>query len=294
MKNTGFIILCCIFVVFLLPFSYIKHIEFNDAEEEILVYNTREDKLIKMKLDDYVLKVLEKEMPASFEPEALKAQAVAIRTYALRKKNLLAEEHKGGEICTDFKHCMAYQFDDNLNSDYENKYRQAVNDTKNEVLVYDNELAATFFFALSGGYTQNCKDVWGQDIPYLRSVESITDKMQQGYESTVVFSKDEILNNLGIDLSKGYKITKYKSGYVENLIVNDKSISGKEVREKLNLKSSYFEIIESNDTYTFKVYGNGHGVGMSQYGANEMAKQGKDYKQILNHYYNGTNLTPKV
>ncbi len=291
MKITGIIILYCIFVVFLLPISHIKHIELNKQDNEIIVYNTEEDTTNKMMLEEYVLKVLEKEMPSSFESEALKAQAVAIRTYALKKKNSALEEHKGGDVCTDYKHCMAFQLnEDNLSYEQITKYKQAVNDTKNQILTYNDEPAATFFFALSNGYTQNCKDVWGSDIPYLRSVTSENDKTQESYISTSTFSKEEILNILGIDLSKEYELKKYNNGYIESLITDENILSGKEIREKLNLKSSCFEIIRNDDEFTFKVYGNGHGVGMSQFGANEMAKQGKDYKEILSHYYQGTKL----
>ena len=186
---------------------------------------------------------------------------------------------------------MAFQLnEDNLSYEQITKYKQAVNDTKNQILTYNDEPAATFFFALSNGYTQNCKDVWGSDIPYLRSVTSENDKTQESYISTSAFSKEEILNILGIDLSKEYELKKYNNGYIESLITDEKILSGKEIREKLNLKSSCFEIIRNNDEFTFKVYGNGHGVGMSQFGANEMAKQGKDYKEILSHYYQGTKL----
>ncbi len=294
MKNTGIIILCCIFVVFAIPIRYLKHIEFNEYKNVISVYNTVKDEIIKMSLEDYVVKVLEKEMPSSFEPEALKAQAVAIRTYALRKSGSEAKEHKGADVCTDFKHCMAYEYnEDNIVKEYKDKYKKAVNDTKGEILTYENKLAATFFFALSAGNTQNCKDVWGTDLPYLRSVDSTSDTLQNNYKSEINLSSDEILQKLGVNLLDGYNLEKFESGYVKNLNAGGKTLSGKEVREKLDLKSSCFEITENDNSFIFTVYGNGHGVGMSQYGANEMAKQGKTYRQILEHYYNGTELATK-
>ncbi|MBO5454339.1 MAG: stage II sporulation protein D [Clostridia bacterium] len=296
MKNTGIVILCCIFVVAIIPMINVKTIiSQENSIKMISVYNTIESKTETMNIEEYVLKVLEEEMPASYEMEALKAQAIAIRTYALRKMDSDAENHFGADVCTDYKHCMAYMFNptekwgDKAN-EYIYKYQRAVDETAGMILTYNNELAATFFFSLSAGKTQNCYDVWGKDIPYLRSVDSKVDKLRKNYETFLEFSDIELNKKLGINLEENFYIEHFENGYVKNLISGDDKLSGTEVREKLDLRSSAFQIEKKDTKYKFTVYGYGHGVGMSQQGADEMAKQGSNYQEILYHYYNGTTI----
>jgi stage II sporulation protein D len=288
MKNTGFVILCCILTLIIIPLLYTQQFEKQKEVRKISVYNVKEDNVMEMDLEEYVLKVLEKEMGIGYCDEALKAQAVAIRTYALRKASASIPEHKGADLCTDYNHCMAYNYEILPVAD---KYKRAVNSTKGLVLRYNNELAATFFFAISAGKTQNCKDVWWSDIPYLVSVNCSFDEERTGFSSEKSFESSEIEQLLSVDTSQKYSVNYLDSGYVKEVVWGDKKIKGEDVRKKLKLRSASFEIIKDGNNYVFKVKGYGHGVGMSQQGADALAKQGKTFEEILKYYYKGTYLS---
>jgi len=293
MKNTGIVILCCILAVAFLPLVNKKDVKILNENYIVSVFNTEKGKIEETSLEEYVLKVLEKEMPPTYELEALKAQAIAIRTYTMRKKDTTVPQHNGAEVCTDYKHCMAYAYDEkelwgDKTEEYIKIYKKAVDETKGIILTYEEKPAATFFFAISGGNTQNCSDVWGSDLPYLKSVNSEVDKTVTGYETKVRFTLNELNKKLGVDFSENFQTEYFPSGYVKSITFDSKTIKGEEIRSLLELRSSCFEIVKEGEEYVFKVYGYGHGVGMSQQGANQMAKQGKTYLEILNHYYNGT------
>ena len=293
MKNTGIVILCCILAVAFLPLVNKKDVKILNENYIVSVFNTEKGKIEETSLEEYVLKVLEKEMPPTYELEALKAQAIAIRTYTMRKKDTTVPQHNGAEVCTDYKHCMAYAYDEkelwgDKTEEYIKIYKKAVDETKGIILTYEEKPAATFFFAISGGNTQNCSDVWGSDLPYLKSVNSEVDKTVTGYETKVRFTLNELNKKLGVDFSENFQTEYFPSGYVKSITFDSKTIKGEEIRSLLELRSSCFEIVKEGEEFVFKVYGYGHGVGMSQQGANQMAKQGKTYLEILNHYYNGT------
>ena len=276
-----------------------------DHKEEIIYkikYGSINNKIIKVKridtgnieevpLEKYVLGVVAGEMPASFNIEALKAQAVASRTYALKK----AESNKEYDV-EDSTTNQVYIDDNKMKEKWKDNYdellkkiKNAVDETKGEVLLYNNELIDAMFFSTSNGYTENSDDVFSSSLPYLVSVESNWDKTESPvFASTKEVTKKEFLFNLGLSDSNTIdvnNIERTKTGRVKNITINKKVFKGTKIRSIFGLKSTSFTINIKNDVVTFNVNGYGHGVGMSQYGANGMAKEGYNYKEILKYYY---------
>ena len=278
----------------------------ENSEEMISVYFHGEDKVKQLPLEKYLVGVVAAEMPATFETEALKAQAVAARSYAVYKKQNPPTEHPQAHVCTDYKHCKAYKETMQMEKDWGDnkgaflrKITSAVNDTQGEVVTYNGEAALTVFHSQAGsGKTENSKDVWGGDVPYLVSVSSYGEETAPDFYSskTVAFSefKEKLCAfNPEIDINSSSdigEIVRSEGGGVKEVIIGGVSVSGKDMRSIFGLRSSCFEINVSGDSVRFEVSGYGHGVGMSQYGANTMAKEGYTYKQILTHYYSGTQI----
>lgn len=291
-----------------------KIVEINETKDynTINVFVVNQNRLMKMNLEDYVKGVVAAEMPAEFDIEALKAQAVAARTYALSKEILLGgmgcELHPGADICTDSEHCQAWQSDDELKDkwgkDYDKYYGKilkAVNETKGLVLVYENALIVPAYHAISGGKTENSEDVWKNKIPYLRSVLSPGEDVAAKYKTTVTVSKAEFINKIkskepSVKLSSGSilnqikDITRTQAGHVKTLKIGGASFSGNDIKELFNLNSTDFSFSMQGGNVAINVTGYGHGVGMSQYGANAMAKAGKKFDEILKHYYTGVEI----
>lgn len=250
---------------------------------------------------DYIFGVVAAEMPALYEIEALKAQAVAAHTFALHRKAANAE--KDYDITDDFTLDQAFITENEArerwgaNADeYVKKIKAAVNDTQNLALTYDGEIALAAYHAISFGKTEDCQNVWGGSRPYLTSVSSIGDKLSPNFISTKTVTVNEIKAlfpklNLTDNPDDYFKsIKKTDAGTVKTLTVCGNKIRGSEIRKNLDLRSSCFDITQNNDTFTFTVYGYGHGLGMSQNGANYMAQQGADFKEILCHYYVGCKI----
>ncbi len=250
---------------------------------------------------DYIFGVLAAEMPALYETEALKAQAVAAHTFALYRT--VANEENDYDITDNFKVDQAFitiseaeeKWGENA-EEYIQKIKSIVKETENLALTYNGEIILSAYHAISSGKTEDCKNVWGGEYSYLLSVDSVGDKLSPNYISTknVTLAEikalfpDLILND---DPDAYFKeIQKTDAGRVLTLKMCDNQITGSELREKLDLKSANFDVKFENDSFTFTVYGYGHGVGMSQYGANYMAQQGADFKEILNHYYTGCEI----
>lgn len=262
----------------------------------IAVKNTTNNEIIKVPIEEYVIGVVAGEMPISFNDEALKAQAVASRTYALKKKETSKKDY---DVTNDTNY-QVYLTDDQMKEkwkgNYEkniNKVKNAVLKTKGEVILYNNNLIDAMFFSTSNGYTENSIDVFTSNLPYLVSVDSLWDKTESPvFSSTNSVSEKEFLFNLG--LQDNYinitDIKRTKTGRLISLKVNGKTFDSMTIRKIFNLKSTSFTINISNDIVTFNVSGYGHGVGMSQYGANGMAKEGYSYKEILKHYYQGSEI----
>ena len=282
-----------ILIIYIIPLSTLitKKEKKIFKGETIAVFDADTEDVFSVPLEEYVLKVLSKEMPASFEKEALKAQAVAIRTYTLKKKQTKNEKHPKATVCTDSNHCMAY-LKEEINKEYREKLESAVRETEGQVLMFENEYASTVFHAISSGRTENSQDIWGGQVPYLVSVDSTEDKNVKDYETKVTVSYNDLITKLGAkDFEKVIgKEERTESGAVKTITLCEKEFTGAKIRELFNLRSSNFKIEEKDGEYVFTVYGYGHGVGMSQYGANSYAKMGYSYEEILEHYYPGTIL----
>ncbi len=263
------------------------HVEtdFSQKKEktQYIVQVKTKTKTLKVKLDDYLVGVIAGEMPASFELEALKAQAVASRTFVL-SRNLKVDNTTQSQV-----YLTDEQMKKNWGKQYQKnkeKIKRAVKETNNEVMTYNGEYISALFFSSSNGKTVNSEDYFSGKVAYLKAVDSHWDlTIDPTNLRKKTFTKSQISNIFHIN-SPEIRITSYtSSGYVKKVIINKKEYSGREVREKLNLASSCFQIQLTSKGYTFITKGNGHGVGMSQYGAQAMAKEKKTYKDILSHYY---------
>lgn len=262
----------------------------NIKKNEITVTVYRSNgKIINLELEEYVLGVVGAEMPASFNIEALKAQAILARTYALKSI-------KNGKKLTDTVSTQAYKDNSELQKLWKNDYtkyyekiKKAVNETKGKVILYNNEYIDAVYHSTSNGKTENSKNVWKNSLPYLVSVDSSWDKNVKSYKKETIFEINEFCNILKLDVEEPitYEIIHNETGRVRQITINNKTFSGTEFRNLLKLRSTDFEIEINDEKIKVTTYGYGHGVGMSQYGANEMAEQGYSYIQILKHYYTG-------
>lgn len=270
---------------------------FSNAGYQICVYFGQEQKM--MDMEDYLVGVVLAEMPASFQMEALKAQAVAARTYTIRRSNENSR-HGHGTICTDHTCCQAYidpqEYVENGGSgNAVDRVTRAVADTAGEVLVYDEELIMATYFSCAGGITEDAVAVWGQDVPYLQSVISPGEESAPVYSDRKIFTPEDLQTLLGIRL-KGdpddwfTHVTYTPGGGVDTLTIGNIPYRGTTLRTLLGLRSTIFTVSVENGKIIFLTRGFGHRVGMSQYGANAMASAGKNYKEILQHYYTGTEI----
>ena len=252
-----------------------------------------------MNLEEYVACVVLAEMPASFEVEALKAQAVVARTYTLRRIEG-NPKHKNAAVCKKPSCCQSFcSFSDYITKGgkQENAHKviQAVKDTEGLVLVYDSELIEATYFSCSGGVTEDAAAAWGEDIPYLQSTVSPGEEAALNYVRTVFFTVDEFADRLDLEnpADPGNWIGKitYTAGQgVDSIEIGGKLYKGTQLRSKLDLYSTAFIITIVGDTVVITTRGYGHRVGMSQYGADAMAVKGSSFVEILSHYYKNTEL----
>lgn len=280
-----------------------------EGESKAKVYMTSEKKVKKIDVEEYILGVVSSEMPATFEEEALKAQAIAARTFYYSKRLKNCNLANGGEIC-DSVHCQAYMDKDERlkkwpkdeRDAYYKKVKKAVEDTKGQVLTYDNEIVLyPQFFSTSSGKTENAEDVFSSEVPYLKSVNSGGEQVSTSYESekeitnkdfaAIVNSKYKKANLSSSNINKKIQIkSRTDGGSVKEIQLGGATIKGTEFRKLFDLKSANFTLEYSKNKIKIKCKGNGHGVGMSQWGANLMAKEGKGYAEILKHYYTGIKI----
>lgn len=266
-----------------------------------------EGKLLQLDLEEYVAGVVAAEMPASFHPEALKAQAVAARTYAVR---MLAQgrrltEHPQAQLSSDHRVDQAWYSPEELKQRwgvwnywrYWRKIKEAVQATAGEVLVYQGEYILPAYHSTSGGRTENSGNYWVTDLPYLVSVESPYEEHSPWFEHeerrSIAQVQVELSKALGVSLQAPLTVVvtqRYPSGRVRELSVNGVTLTGRRFREILGLRSTWFTVSQTATELVFSVRGYGHGVGMSQYGADGFARQGWSYREILSHYYPGTTL----
>ncbi|RJE85693.1 stage II sporulation protein D [Paenibacillus sp. 1011MAR3C5] len=272
--------------------------------QRVRVYLTERKKVESVPLETYVMGVLAAEMPIDFELEAMKAQAIAARTYIVRRLSSAAMASERADVLDTVQH-QAYLSKDELGKRWKgqdktvnlSKLKRAVDETRGFILTYDGEPIEAAFFSTSNGFTENAEDYWTQSLPYLRSVESPWDaEISPRYEAETSFSKKELYRALGLKgKAASSKLTihvakRTEGNRIKEVVINGKSFSGREVREKLGLASSHFSWKIEDDEIVILTYGLGHGVGMSQWGANGMAQEGRSASDILMHYYTGTKV----
>jgi len=266
--------------------------------EQILLPVLDNGNRIQMDLEAYVVGVLLAEVPTAFEPDALKAQAVAARTYALK---CIEQGYKhDGAICTEYTCCQGYVSPEQYlqkGGDPEGVQimESAVAATAGEVLVYDGALILATYFDCSGGSTEDAAAVWGQVYPYLQAVPSPGEESAIYYRDEKKFSSLELQAALGVRIDGEVRtwfgeVTETPGGGVDTMEIGGVSYQGTTLRKLLGLRSTVFTVSVDGDTILFQTKGYGHRVGMSQYGADAMALSGSDYRQILNHYYRGTEI----
>ena len=267
--------------------------ECYDSKREVTVSVEGTER--RMALSDYLCGVLMGEMPGSFPLEALKAQAVAARTYTLQRLEA------GGALSDDPAECQAFCDPDQAGTKYGEqadavmeKLRRAVEETDGQVMIYDGTLITATYFSCSGGRTESAQAVWGSSVPYLLSVDSPGEEDADSFESRMELSRAELMERLEIPDTEIREITYTEGGGVETMTIGGRSFSGVELRQRLGLRSTNFQIDISGDTVTVDVKGFGHRVGMSQYGAKAMAERGQSYREILAWYYTGAELTEAV
>lgn len=277
-----------------------------DDENVLTVFRSSTKETKKIDFFEYVCGSVAAEMPLSYHEEALKAQAVACYTNALRLKSQNnngnnsditddSSVHQGYINKTERKNKWGDDFDK-----YENKLENAVKSVENEAIYYNEKLCVAAFFAICGGTTESAENVWGEKVPYLTSVKSNGDTLSPQYSTSVSFDKKEFLqlakslgaNTENVNSLKDFvKITKTtKAGTVTAATIGNKKVSGDDLRKTFSLRSAVFTVKCDKKTVVFEVRGYGHGVGMSQYGADFMARQGSTYDEILKHYYTGVTI----
>lgn len=304
---TIFVIIVVLPAVVLLIYDK-PRIRVTPIENPIMVYNHNTGELIEMDLEEYLIGVVAQEMPASFESEALKAQAIAARTYAYKRiiepDARVKELHPQADITTNPNISQAWISNGEMREkwgfwnsiSYRNKIANAVESTKGEVVVYQNKLIdPVYHSSCGGGKTENSEEVWKYPFPYLVSVQCPEHK-EGYYQDSKIISLKSVDAALGTNLAKGSTtnslkvLERSKAGRIKLISIDGKIIPGTELRTKLGLRSTWFTWEINKDHITFITRGYGHGVGMCQYGANHLAKEGQTYDQILKHYYRGVEI----
>ena len=313
-------------VIILLPLLIVKGCNYTVEEpselpdvligEKILVYDHISKTVKEMDMEEYIKGVVAAEMPVDFDIEALKAQAVAARTFAYGRK-IRAYESKAGvhddvDICTNYAHCQAWKSKDAKMKDWGifngtrnwNKIAQAVNETRGLIITYDGKVINALFHANSGGKTENCEEVWeGVQVPYLRSVESNGEEAAKDFKAAVTIKINDFIDKLKTkypDIKLGSKnvpgsikaLEYSEGGRVKLLQIGDITMKGTDFRTLLGLRSTNFKIEKAgSDSIKISTQGYGHGVGLSQWGANYLSKRGGTFDEIIKYYYTGVEIT---
>lgn len=297
MKNKILLLIVVVLSVIAISGSKKETTYFNNAKKEevkeeikLALKDTLTGEIKNIELEDYIVGVVAGEMPASFNEEALKAQAIASRTYAMYK---MKNSNGTYDLVTD-KTNQVYITEDKMKSlwqenfdYYFEKIKKAVYDTKDLIMTYNGDVILSLYFARSNGKTEDAIAVFGSNQEYLKSVES----PEENLTSEVTISKDKFCNKLNIscDAINISNVLKSSSGRINSLNINGKTFKGTEIRTLFDLKSTDFDISIGSEI-KFVTKGYGHGVGMSQYGANKLAQNGKNYEEILKHYYQNINI----
>lgn len=293
------IILIPFFVVFIYKLYFVKEIELNYIENRtIRVKRLGSNTIQIMPLEEYIVGVIAGEMPIYFNEEAMKAQAIASRSYAIKRigYNMDMEydvvDSVMNQVYLDddyLKQAWKFNYKENIN-----KIRRCVNATLDKVMYYDDEVIDALFFSTSNGYTETASLVFDVDLPYLKSVKSSWDeKTSSAFRSNTSMDINSFYKKLGLSYSDSFdfKVLKRSStNRIVTLSINGKEFTGKSLYDKLGLRSLDFSLKKEGDKIIISTTGYGHGVGMSQYGALGMAQEGYSYKDILKYYYSGTEI----
>ena len=283
--------------------------KFNYGDYSIIsLLHTENGNVEELDLDTYLYGVVASEMPASFEIEALKAQAVVARTYTVYQiKN--GKKHENADVCDSANCCQAWNSKENRYSrwekekqnEYWNKILKAVNETKGKIIFYNGQPINALFHSNSGGKTELSINVWGGDFPYFQTVKTSGEDIYTSYNSEIEVSKDELIKimlenysdfEINFEENDCIKIIEYTSGdRVQKIKIGNIEISGVDARKKFGLKSAKFNFEILENSIKFKVVGYGHGVGLSQCGSDSLAKQGKNYQEIIKYYYKDVEIS---
>ena len=263
----------------------------NSSQKDIHIHFLINNEIKELPLEEYLINVVGAEVPALFDIEALKAQAIASRTFALYEETTRGYVTTGDQAYNSLETFQS-KWQDNYYT-YLAKIKEAVSSTKNLVITYENNLIKSYFYAMSNGYTTTSLSVFNEELPYLNNILPTLDSPNTKlFEVTKTISKTQFCKTLNIDCTylKINNITTDTFNRVEIISINDTQYTGIDIRKKFNLRSTDFTIEEDNDNIVFTTKGYGHGVGMSQYGANTMAKNGSNYEDILKYYYQGVEI----
>ncbi len=319
MKETFLMAIIVIFCMLVIPLSSLKNqsgdslptaniqsgVTYESNANDISLQKIKvlkDGDVIEYTVNDYIFGVVAAEMPALYEEEALKAQTVAAYTFACYKKE--TDKNQDYDISAEAETAQCFITRQEAATrwgekaqEYTSKLDSCISSVLGETLTYENKIIFAAYHAISPGVTNSCLDVWGKDLPYLQSVNSSDDCLADNYLTEVTFTTDEIAEKLksfndaaGEPQDYFTDLNKSNNGYVKTLKYCGKEITGSEIRSALNLRSCNFEITFSDNLFKFTVKGYGHGVGMSQTGANAMAKKGYNYQEILLYYYPQTKL----
>lgn len=269
------------------------------ASDSFRILDTTSGEVTEMPAEEYIFGVVAAEMPALYDTEALKAQAVAAYTFACYRR--AENTGKSYDLTTDHTTDQSFTTEEAVREkwgdgadEYCEKIKKAIEETKGCMITFDGKPILAVYHAISSGMTEACEDIWGGKLEYLTPVSSLCDKLSPDYISTVSVTADEFKKALSEECELSGSESDYfgkeertESGSVKTVEICGTEINGSRIRSLFSLRSSNFEVEYSGGNFVFTVYGYGHGVGMSQYGADYMAKQGSDYKEILTHYYSG-------
>lgn len=289
-------------------------LEFSDTRF-LTLYDAQNDKTVRIGLEEYVFGVVGGEMPASYEEEAIKAQAVAARTFAAQHMESVCADSavkcssSNADICSDSSCCQSWKDMDTLRerwggrySSYKDKVYTAVTETSGVIAVYDGFPIEALYHAASGGETEDCENVFSNSVPYLKGVESPGEEKFSHYNDSETMPLSEFVDKLSTAFPKANiteknardavrVISRYESGRVNTMAVGNVQCTGREFRSALSLYSTNYELRFEKNNVVITTMGYGHGVGMSQTGANAMAREGATYIEIIKHYYTGVELS---
>ena len=332
MRKTIYLIICLMLLIFLIPLIFTNRRVTETSQitnknkislEKTIDYDYSKFSTIKLlhkdsseveevKLDDYIACVVSAEMPVSYDIEALKAQAIVARTYTIYKITT-SKKHEQADICDKSTCCQAWiskenrlkKWKEDVANENWNKIIKAVNETAGKIITYNGKPINAFFHANSGGKTEVPFYVWGgSGYPYLQVVETAGEDAYSQYSSEATFTKEELEKKI-IEKHEDFEINleeencieikeRDKSDRVVTVKIGNLNLSGVETRTLLGLRSANFTVDISKDKVSFKVIGYGHGVGMSQTGADALAKQGKNCEEIIKHFYSGVEIKDKL